>query len=133
MRLTVAAFAAIALFAACPAQAAPMGADEFEAYTTGKTLYFSESGTKYGAERYLPNRKVEWSFLDGRCKTGEWYADGPAICFVYEDRPDPQCWTFEATSQGLRATFIGGESQTELYEANQSDEPMYCMGPDVGA
>lgn len=113
--------------------AAPMGAAEFESYTEGKTLYFIESGEKYGAERYLPDRKVEWSFLDGRCKTGEWYPQGDAICFVYEDRPDPQCWHFENTGRGLRASFLGEDSSTELYEARQSDEPMYCMGPDVGA
>lgn len=115
------------------ALAAPMDGAEFEAYTTGKTLYFSEGGQAYGAERYLPNRKVEWSFLDGRCKSGAWYAEGRAICFVYEDRPDPQCWEFEQTGRGLKATFLGDGQTTELYEAQQSDEPMYCMGPDVGA
>lgn len=122
-----------ALLSAPPAIAAPMDADAFENYTEGKTLYFSEAGSAYGAERYLPGRKVEWSFLDGRCKTGEWYPANGAICFVYEDRPDPQCWEFEKTANGLRATFIGGDQSTELYEAEQADEPMYCMGPDVGA
>lgn len=128
------AFALIALLIfSLPLHSAPMDAADFEAYTNGKTLYFSESGEAYGAERYLPDRKVEWSFLDGRCKQGEWYPDNGAICFVYEDRPDPQCWTFEKTARGLRATFIGSDQSTELYEAQQSDEPMYCMGPDVGA
>ncbi len=124
-------FAAATL--AAPIFAAPMDASAFEAYTKGKTLYFSEAGEAYGAERYLPGRKVEWSFLDGKCKTGEWYPDQGAICFVYEDRPDPQCWHFEATQRGLKATFLGSDESTELYEAKQSDEPMYCMGPDVGA
>ncbi|MGB7319681.1 MAG: hypothetical protein WBC85_17105 [Planktotalea sp.] len=118
---------------AAPLGAAPMDASAFEAYTNGRTLYFSEGGAAYGAERYLPNRKVEWSFLDGRCKTGEWYPDNGAICFVYEDRPDPQCWHFEKTARGLKATFLGSDQSTELYEAQQTDEPMYCMGPDVGA
>jgi hypothetical protein len=114
------------------ANAEPMPANAFEDYTTGKTLYFSEGAEPYGAERYLPGRKVEWSFLDGRCKTGEWYPQGEAICFVYEDRNEPQCWEFEATANGLRATFMGETQSTELYEAQASDEPMYCMGPDVG-
>ncbi len=118
--------------AATITQAARMTAEAFESYTTGKTLYFSESGETYGAERYLPNRRVEWSFLDGKCKTGEWYPDDGAICFVYEDRPDPQCWEFEASAAGLRATFLGSGETTELYEANKTEEPMYCMGPDVG-
>lgn len=114
------------------AHAEPMSADAFEAYTTGKTLYFSEGSEAYGAERYLPGRKVEWSFLDGRCKTGEWYPQDQAICFVYEDRNEPQCWEFEATEKGLRATFLGETQSTELYEAQTADEPMYCIGPDVG-
>lgn len=110
-----------------------MSAAEFDAYTTGKTLYFREDGEAYGAERYLPDRKVEWSFLDGRCKMGAWYADGPNICFTYEDNPAPQCWIFEQSGSGLKAEFIGDGNATVLYEAETSDEPMYCMGPDVGA
>ena len=109
-----------------------LSGNAFEKYTNGKTLYFSESGEAYGAERYLPGRRVEWSFLDGKCKSGEWYADGQAICFVYEDRAEPQCWHFEITPNGLRATFLGEDQSTELYEARESDEPMYCIGPDVG-
>lgn len=117
---------------AVPALAAPMDAEAFDTYTQGKTLYFNDGGETYGAERYLPGQRVEWSFLDGRCKSGEWYQDGNAICFTYEDRPDPQCWEFEKTARGLKATFLGSGETTELYEARQSDEPMYCMGPDLG-
>jgi hypothetical protein len=124
-------FCALALGGSA-SHAAPLSADAFEAYTTGKTLYFSEDGEIYGAERYMPGRRVEWSFLDGQCKSGEWYADGPAICFVYEDRPDPQCWEFERTATGLRATFMGDAQSTELYEAEQVGEPLYCVGPKLG-
>lgn len=113
-----------------------MSAAEFEAYTTGKTLYFKENGQAYGAERYLPGRQVEWSFLDGRCKMGQWYPEGPAICFTYEDTSDPQCWIFDRQGNRLKAEFVGqGTDQgggTVLYEAEQTDEPMYCMGPDTG-
>ena len=122
----------IFLMSASWLNAAPLSGDAFEDYTTGKTLYFSEGGEAYGAERYLPGRRVEWSFLDGQCKTGEWYAEGSAICFIYEDRPEPQCWHFETTQGGLRASFLGEDQSTELYEARQADEPMYCVGPDVG-
>lgn len=115
-----------------PVISAPMGAEAFDTYTKGKTLYFRENGAAYGAERYLPGRRVEWSFLDGICKFGEWYPDDGAICFVYEDRPDPQCWEFELTPNGLSATFLGDGEVQDLYEAEQSDKPMYCVGPDVG-
>ena len=128
---------AFALCLALPSAAlAAMSGEEFEAYTEGRTLYFGSGGQNYGAEDYLPGREVRWSFLDGQCKEGFWYeqsgAAGPEICFVYEDRPDtPQCWTFEKTGQGLRATFRG-ESGTVLYEARRSEEPQLCLGPEVG-
>ena len=38
-----------------------MSAAEFDAYTRGKTLFYAQNGETYGAERYLSNRRVEWS------------------------------------------------------------------------
>jgi len=139
-RPTAAAFRpAAALLAACLAAASPaiaaqspMTASEFEAYTTGKTLYFYSQGQAYGVEEYREDRQVTWSFLDGRCKEGVWYPQGDQICFVYEDNTSPQCWTFYREGGGLRALFEGRESGTELYEAGEADEPMLCLGPDVG-
>lgn len=104
---------------------------EFDAYTRDKTFYFSEGGAPYGAEEYLPNQRVRWSFLDGRCKDGLWYEEAGQICFVYEDRPDPQCWSFFDNPTGLVARFEG-EGGTTLYETRKSEQPMMCMGPDVG-
>ncbi|KNG95580.1 hypothetical protein [Pseudaestuariivita atlantica] len=122
-----------ALLLATPATAqTPMTAEEFEAYTTGKTLYFGSRGQAYGAEEYLDNRRVRWSFLDGKCKEGIWYEEAGLICFVYEDRPEPQCWSFVKTGDRLTALFQDEPGNTELYEARQSDEPMMCLGPDVG-
>jgi hypothetical protein len=54
------------------------------------------------------------------------------ICFVYEDNPTPQCWSFFKESNGLRAIFENDPTATTLYEAQQNDEPMMCLGPDVG-
>lgn len=125
---------ALALCAlALPASAAePMSASEFEAYVTGKTLYFGMQGQAYGVEEYLPDREVRWSFLDGKCKDGYWFEQSGQICFVYDDTPEPQCWSFFKEGSGLRAVFENDPSSTVLYEANQNDEPMTCMGPDVG-
>lgn len=118
---------------ALPAMAAePLSASEFESYVTGKTLYYGESGQSYGVEEYLPDRQVRWSFLDGKCKDGFWYEDAGQICFVYEDNPDPQCWSFFREGGGLRAVFENDPASTTLYEAQQDDEPMLCYGPDVG-
>ena len=110
-----------------------MSASEFEAYVTGKTLFFAQDGRSYGAERYLTNRHVEWSFLDGDCKLGRWFPEGQNICFVYEDNPTPQCWQFRKGAGGLIAQFQNSEDLGTLYEAQDLGEEMLCLGPKVGA
>ncbi len=112
--------------------AEPMSPSEFDAYTTGKTLFYGQSGAPYGAEIYMENRRVRWSFLDGECKDGHWYPEDEEICFVYEDRPDPQCWVFYLESGGIVAEFRGEQSQPELYEARDIGEEMLCLGPRIG-
>ncbi|EIE50989.1 hypothetical protein AL036_10835 [Salipiger aestuarii] len=132
--MTRQSFLSLALMlAATPLAAAePLSASEFERYVTGKTLYFGLEGTAYGVEEYLPDRKVRWSFLDGRCKDGYWYEDQRMICFVYDDQPGPQCWSFFREGAGLRAVFENDPANTVLYEARQDDDPMLCLGPEVG-
>lgn len=112
--------------------AEPMGAQEFESYTQGKTLFYGFDGTAYGVERYLPGRRVIWSFLDGRCQEGTWYEQADQICFLYDDNNNPQCWSFLLTPEGLSARFQNDPEATELYEAGDVDEEMLCLGPDVG-
>jgi len=121
-----------ALTAAPLAAQTPMTGDEFEAYSQGKTLFFRYDDDRYGAEEYLPGRRVRWSFLDGDCKNGEWYEDGQMICFVYEDNPDPQCWSVYEQGDGLMAMFENDPTQTTLFQVERTDEPMVCLGPDVG-
>ena len=111
---------------------AEMSAAEFEAYTQGKTLYYGQSGEPYGAEVYHEDRRVQWSFLDGRCKEGRWYEAGGLICFVYEDNPTPQCWSFTESTSGLVARFENDPTQIELYEAQEQNDPLLCLGPEVG-
>ena len=110
----------------------PLSGSEFDKYTQGKTLFYGFEGQIYGVERYLPNRRVIWSFLDGNCKEGIWYQQGEQICFVYEDRLDPQCWVFTQSGGGLIAQFECNPEATELYEAEDLGEEMVCYGPDVG-
>lgn len=124
---------ALAFFLALPAAAQSlMTAEEFDAYTLGKTFYYGSFGQPYGAEEYLEDRRVRWSFLDGRCQEGEWYEQAGLICFVYENQPEPQCWSFEKGPSGLIARFENDPSQSELYEVEQSVEPLLCLGPEVG-
>ncbi|WP_405049019.1 hypothetical protein [Roseobacter fucihabitans] len=111
----------------------PMSAQEFDDYTRGKTLFYGQGGASYGAERYMSNRRVQWSFLDGQCKEGEWYEEGGQICFIYEDNPDdPQCWTFSEKGSGLIARFQNLPGTTELYEAGDMGQEMICLGPEIG-
>ena len=114
-----------------PAQT-PLSPEEFDAHTSGHTLTFSADGTPYGIEQYFEGRRVRWSFLDGDCRDGRWYAEGPAICFVYEDGIGPQCWLFFRDGDGLSARVIGDDDGPVLYETRTVDEPLVCMGPEVG-
>lgn len=123
----------LGLFAKTAAAQPPLSGAEFDIYTEGKTLFYGWQGEVYGVERYLPDRRVIWSFLDGNCKEGVWYELEDQICFIYEDRLDPQCWVFTRSDNGLIAQFEGRAEATELYEAVDVDEDMVCHGPDVGA
>lgn len=131
MRLDALALIFAALASPLAAQQA-LGPEAFERYATGKTLYYGSEGTVYGAEQYLPNRRVIWAFLGEPCKYGTWYPRGDEICFVYDNEPDAHCWTFFQTASGLRAQFSGDPSGTALVEVDQSADPLACPGPDVG-
>lgn len=110
-----------------------MTAEEFDRFTRGKTFYYGVDGQSYGAEEYLPNQSVIWTFLDGRCQNGIWYQEGEMICFEYDRLPERQCWTFrESTSGGLVARFQDDPKELELYEVQRSSESLSCPGPDVG-
>ncbi|MFC6638629.1 hypothetical protein GV827_01960 [Sulfitobacter sp. JBTF-M27] len=123
----------LALIAAPLAAQDLMTAEEFDAYTRGKTLFYGQNGQAYGAEIYHKNRRVEWSFLDGECKEGLWYEENGLICFVYENNTVPQCWSFVQSPRGLIARFENNPGTTELYEAEDIGEEMLCLGPKVGA
>jgi hypothetical protein len=126
----------IALAALLAAQAAvaaePMSGPAFDAYTRGKTLFYGQNGQAYGAEVYLDDRRVRWSFLDGECKDGYWYEQAGQICFVYEDNPAPQCWAFSKQGGKLTARFENLPGATELYEAQDIGEEMICLAPNLG-
>lgn len=109
-----------------------MSAAEFDAYTKGKTFTYGAAGAPYGAEEYLDGRRVRWSFLDGKCQEGHWYEDAGMICFVYDEKPEPQCWRFERSGRGITALFQNDPNQTKLYEMQQSTEPLMCLGPEIG-
>jgi len=134
--ICAAAIAVLVAVSATPSGAADLGpaltAEEFDAATVGRTLYYNSGGTPYGAEQYLSGRRVIWAFTGDDCKRGHWYEEAGEICFVYEDRPDPQCWTFHRNGRGLIAQFRGDPAGMPLVAVEESPKPMACMGPDVG-
>ncbi len=110
----------------------PLTASEFDTYATGKTLLYAEGGAAWGQEQYLPDRRVLWAFTGQPCEYGIWYPDKGAICFVYEGKPDPNCWQFYHGTQGLVAQFLSGDGSGLLSEVGQTTAPMNCPGPQVG-
>jgi len=110
----------------------PLTPGQFEAYVMGQTLTYSAASGPYGAEEYLHDHRVRWSYLDGTCQDGRWYAAGDEICFVYELIPDPQCWRFYLRGERLMARFENDPGATELYETSHRSEPLICPGPRVG-
>lgn len=110
-----------------------MNGAEFDAYTNGKTLTFGVVGDDaYGVEQYQDNQRVIWSFLDGECSNGVWYESKGSICFRYDFDPDPKCWKFYDDPDGLRAVFMNRPNTSVLYEAQDSETPLSCPGPNLG-
>lgn len=110
----------------------PVSVAEFEAYATGKTLTYALGGTVYGAEQYLPGRRVVWAFKGEECREGFWYEEAGQACFVYDPAQGPQCWTFRRDGAGLRAWFSEDPVGAEPALVQESAQPLVCAGPDLG-
>ncbi|WP_103256468.1 hypothetical protein [Tabrizicola aquatica] len=110
----------------------PLSAPDFETHVSGHTLTYTQFGRVYGVEEYLPGRKVRWSVAPDECQYGTWYPEGDFICFVYEYDPNPSCWTFWLREGRLVALSIADAPGAELTEAERSQTPLPCPGPDVG-
>ena len=123
----------LALLPAAPGLAEiPMTGPEFEANTTDETITYDYGGGLFGTEEYLPGRKVRWSVAPDECQYGTWYPEDDFICFVYEYDPNPSCWTFWLRDGRLVALSIADAPGAELTEAERSQSPLPCPGPDVG-
>lgn len=121
------------LVLATPAFADPLlTAEEFDALTLGRTMSWSEQGTVYGFEQYLPGRKVRWTFVGDECKDGTWYQQGDAICFQYEGDPAPDCWTITRSDPDLLAQYTTSPPDTPPVVVSATTEPLACFGPKVG-
>ncbi|MBA3909412.1 MAG: hypothetical protein C0524_05875 [Rhodobacter sp.] len=132
MRSALCAIALVGTTTAALAQT-PLSADEFEAHVLGKTLTYRQFAGVFGIEEYLPGRQVRWSVAENLCQYGGWYPQGDTICFVYEYSPTPHCWAFWLEDGSLVAVSVNDLPGAELYEVDQSEVPLPCPGPDIGA
>jgi hypothetical protein len=112
----------------------PMTADEFDAYVTGKTLSYHApaSGTVFGTEEYLPGRKVRWNETSSTCSIGRWYVEGQDICFIYDDDPEPVCWTYWLHDGKLLASPAEDYPEASPYDVLASATPLSCSNPQTG-
>jgi hypothetical protein len=125
--------ATLVLLAAPAFAEPPLTAEEFDTLTKGRAMNWIEFGTVYGIEEYLPDRQVRWSALGDDCKLGHWYADGPAICFQYEDDLEPDCWIITRTATGMEASYTTNPAETEPVIVEETAEAPACFGPRIGA
>ena len=134
IRTSIIRASAIALsLGAGPTHAEPsLTAEAFDALTQGRTMTWAQFGQVYGVEQYLPDRRVRWTVLGDDCVTGHWYAQGPAICFLYEDRKDPVCWDVATADTGLLARLNGTAPDLEPVVITETLAPFACFGPEVG-
>ena len=128
-----AAFAAL-LLTASTAAAEPLDtAAKFEAYVRARTIFFHlGEGQIYASERYMADRRVRWSLLEGACQEGEWWAQDGLICFAYEGNANAQCWKVDLTPEGMRATSDDAINPLVIYEAQGVTGDQTCTGPRVG-
>ena len=118
---------------ALPANAeAPLSAAEFEARVTGRVMIYADESGAFGIEEYHPGRRVTWAFAGDDCTEGTWYPAGEFICFVYENLPGAQCWTFHDQGGGLVARFAGDPPDRAPITMREVPGPMFCPGPKVG-
>jgi len=117
----------IALIAAAPALAqSNLTGSEFEALSTGKTLYFSKNGKAYGAEHFFKGRISKWQYSDGQCENGEWFTQNDMICFNYENGLETLCWDFFKSDKGY-AAHAEGAPLDEVLELEFIDQnPLLC-------
>jgi hypothetical protein len=123
----------VLLLVATPAQAEDLiTAQEFDTLTQGRSMTWSEFGSVYGVEEYLPGRRVRWSAVGKDCKLGHWYEDGPAICFKYEDDIVPDCWFITRSDTGFSARYTANSPEAEPVVVTETLDPPACFGPEVG-
>lgn len=109
-----------------------MTADEFDAFSRGKTLDYSVNGRIWGSETYGPDRKTLDADVGGPCLEGRWFAEGDAICFVYPARDGQHCWQYWRVGDAVFARPLSAAPGDPPQRVTVASGPLACPGPDVG-
>ena len=103
-------------------------AEAFDALTQGRIMGHTVHGSWYGAEQYLPGRRVIWKDPEG-CMHGTWRPEGPLICFDYSDGQPDRCWHYFKDGEGIGAIFNGDPDEPTVLLREEAP-PLTC--PDEG-
>ena len=128
---------ALLLTVGAPGMAASPGlsAEEFEAFTAGKTVHFTFEGLPYGSEQFLHGHRTLWHFEGEKtCGWGQWREVEGLICFAYDNAPDEQCWKVTEADGKLRAQqSSGGTALGMTLEMSHADDiALPCPAPSPG-
>jgi hypothetical protein len=123
--------ALLAVLLAPMASAQPMTPDDFAAFATGRTLDYSVDGRVWGSETYFPDRSVQDADTGGPCRSGVWFPDGPAVCFVYQGSDQRHCWLYWRDGDVVLAQPLGAGPDDPVQTVTPSASPLACA-PEVG-
>lgn len=128
MRLT----AVLLLFVQSASAQTPMTPEEFDRWSTGRTLDYSTDGQVWGSEAYFPDRRVRDADTGGPCRDGYWYADGDAVCFVYPGFDGTHCWLYWRDGDAVFAKPVQSAPEDAPQHVTPAAAPLDCPAPDVG-
>lgn len=92
--------------------ASPMLSEgDWRSMVAGRTVTYAIDGELFAREFYVSNsNRVVISLADGLCLNGQWFMEGPAFCYAWENNA-PDCFTHHQTDEGV---FIIGVNSTPL-------------------
>ena len=109
-----------------------MRPDAFLDLALRRTLSFSSllSGGLVGVEQFLRRDLSVWADETGRCTYGRIEINGPYLCFLYEDAPDPNnCW-IPFMDEGTLLVLSQNTGEVQRI-SDISDKPVVCEGAPI--
>lgn len=103
-----------------------LSAEAFDALTRGKVMNHFQFGEIYGAEQYLPDRRVIWKDGDG-CMRGHWTETSPGLlCFRYDGVAETWCWSYLPRPDGGFDALLNGQRGDNPVTLMPGRGPLSC-------